>query len=157
MMLLFETGEPFVVGATEYAYRPASDSETAPRILIPVSVGDVPTTAFVDTGGVYLLCPPEVASRLNLRPEDGIPMPRPLTWRKESLDGMLYRVPLTLHATQGNGCTLEVTAFIPNVRPNQEWPDKFPCIMGMQFCLEFMRFAVDPSADTFYFGNLTAD
>ncbi|MEZ4714401.1 MAG: hypothetical protein R3A44_44885 [Caldilineaceae bacterium] len=51
---------------------------------------------------------------------------------------------------------VEVTAFIPQLRPEDEWPIEFPCIAGMSGCFERLRFAVDPLDERIYFGDLTA-
>lgn len=65
---------------------------------------------------------------------------------------MLQRLPITLPAVEGQGITIDATAFIP--APEVEWNEDLPCILGMQGCLENLRFAVDPNDDTFYFGTL---
>jgi hypothetical protein len=151
-MLFFGNGESFAAGSTTYTYRPVADRETSPRIILPVLIEGFETTGFVDTGGVYLLFSSEVASYLGLRPEAGIPTER-LTFRRVQLSGVLHRVELTLLAEDGVSLMIEATAFVPELAPNQEWLDDFPCVLGMSGCLERLRFAVDPTNDTFYFGE----
>lgn len=151
MLLRFTDGTPFAQGATPYAYRAATEAETSPRIIITVIIGEVQTSAFVDTGGVYLLCSPEIAARARLDPTMAIPTPT-LKWGRGSVRGMLQRAPITLLAAEGQSMTIEATAFVPG--PGYEWGEDLPCILGMQGCLENLRFAVDPNDDTFYFGAL---
>lgn len=151
MLLQFSDGTSFAQGAAPFAYRPATEAETSPRVIVDIVIGDVQTAAFVDTGGVYLLCSREIASRAQLDPNLAIPTP-PLKWSRGVVAGELQRVPITLRAAEGRSLTIEATAFIPG--PAYEWGNDLPCILGMQGCLEKLRFAVDPNDDTFYFGAL---
>lgn len=157
MPLFFADGEAFAVGAMPYQYRPATRAETTPRVILTVAIGNYRTAAFVDTGGVYLLCTPPLAQRLQLDPAQGTPASRNLFWRGDSLTGVLHRLPLTFHAAEGESMTIEVTAFVPQLKPDQEWDDELMCILGMQGCLEFMRFAIDPRSDRFFFGELSGE
>ena len=72
MLLQLPNGESFATGAIDYTYAPATENETTPRITIDVVIGNLRTPAFVDTGGVYLVCSPHVASGLNLSPADAL-------------------------------------------------------------------------------------
>lgn len=155
MVLQFSDGEPFATGAAPYAYRPAAPAETTPRIILTVRIGSNETSAFVDTGGVYLLCSPEIVPHLNLDPDQALSAER-LLWRNHQLSGKLYRVQLTLLAEQGHSLAIEATAFVPDRTAEVEWSADFPSILGMSYCLERIRFAVDPASDTFYFGGLSA-
>jgi len=152
-MLRFPNGQLFSGGAASYLYQPISENEEAPRILLSVAVGAFTLSAFVDTGGVYFLCPPQVAHRLHICPEDSFGSQR-LLFRGVSHLGSLHRLPLTLLAHQGQSVTIDVTAFVPQISRTIEWSAEFPCILGMSGCLERLRFAIDPETDTFYFGAL---
>ena len=152
MLLQFANGDSFAIGAAPFAYRSVANDPASLRIALTVSIGDFEMTAILDTGGVYLLCAPEVAEHLHLDPQNGI-RANPLRWRGERLEGTLYVVPLTLQAAEGESLQLEVTAFIPQPELAQ-WSQDFQCVLGMYGCLEKMRFAVDPNDDTFYFGAL---
>jgi len=153
MLLRFDNGDPYATGAAPYTYRPATERETSPRIILTVSINNFETLAFVDTGGVFAIIDPEIGHHLNLNPEDGAPAPK-LYWRGETISGVLHRVSLTLLADIGDSLTIDATAFIPQLAPRQGWPGDFPCILGMSGCFERLRFAVDPATDTFYFGEL---
>lgn len=150
MLLQFSTGEPFATGAAAYVYVPASEREETPRITLDVLIGNLRTSAFVDTGGVYLICSPQIAAALNLDPVDGMPVPA-LLFRGMPMRGVLHRVPLTILASQGDTITFEATAFVPD--SSTEWSN-FPCVLGIYLCLERLRFAVDPQAEIFFFGPL---
>ena len=151
MLLRLPNGESFATGAIDYTYTPATEREDTPRITIDVAIGNLRTQAFVDTGGVYLICSPRIAWGLNLSPADALQASQ-LVLRGTTVHGMLYRVPLTLFATQGNAITIDATAFVPD--SSIEWSD-IPCILGMYLCLERLRFAVDPLNEVFYFGELS--
>jgi hypothetical protein len=154
MPLFLATGAAFASGATRYEYRAATSAETSPRIILTIAVGNYRTAAFVDTGGIYFICTPPFARRLRLDPGLGLPAPDRIRWRGEIFRGLLYRLPLTFPATEGDGLTIEATAFVPLSRPTEVWNDELPCVLGLQGCLERLRFAVDPAIDTFYFGEL---
>jgi hypothetical protein len=154
MLLQFTNGEAFATGATLYAYRPVTSKESLPRIILPLLIGNLEVLAFVDTGGVYLLCSPEIAWQLRLYPEDSLGALQML-FRGVSYFGHLHRIPLTFLPHEGALLTVEVTAFVPQQHAGDEWPSEFPCILGMSGCLERLRFAIDPFTDTFYFGEFT--
>lgn len=154
MPLFLANGEEFAVGATHYEDRPATSAEKSPRIVLTVALERYTTTAFIDTGGVYLICAPTLAALLHINPHQVSELTTSLSWRGLLLKGALHRVPLTFYATEGLSLTVEVVAFVPQLKPGVIWPDEFPCVLGMQECLEFIRFAIDPSKDTFYFGEL---
>jgi len=127
------------------------DHTTTPRIIVAVQIGDFQTQAAVDTGGVYLVCDPEIPELLDLEQSTSLGMDD-LVIRGYKYRGQLYRLPIKFPAEEGEGFELEVTAFIPRLGPGQEW--HFPSFLGLQGCLEFLRFAVDPGANIFYFGPL---
>lgn len=149
MSLYFDDRSPFCTASSPYAYRPASPFDQSPRIHLAVQIEGFETTAFVDTGGVFLICPPDVARAAGIDTTGGIPA-TPLLLRSNRIDGVLQRVNLTILAQNGENVIIDATAFVPH--PEQEWIQNFPCILGMQGCLERLRFAVDPQTDTFYFG-----
>ena len=153
MLLQFADGRHFATGAAPYAYRPATDREVSPRIIVSIRLGDIVTSAFVDTGGIYLWCPPHIAGDLGVDLEEG-ELVGPIRSARGQFEGILLRAPLTLFAEEGHSLVIEPTVFIPRLKPGEAWPEDFPCILGMQGCLERLRFAVDPNDDTFYFGEL---
>ena len=154
MLLSLANGAPFATGAAQYDYRPITAHEEMPRVIVRIAIDRFETAAFVDTGGVYLICSPEIASRLHLSSQDGLPVPR-IQVRGIWLSGRVYTLPVTLVAEQGESVTIGITTFVPELRPNLTWTDEFPCVLGMYGCLERLRFAIDPGSDTFFFGDLS--
>jgi len=151
MVLQFADGRPFATGACPYRDQLSSDRAETPRILVAIWIGDSQTQAVVDTGGVYLVCDPGIPDLLDLDPSASIGVAT-LLIRGHEYVGHLHRLTITLPAEEGESLELDVTAFIPRLDPGQEW--HFPSFLGLQGCLEFLRFAVDPGVNVFHFGRL---
>ena len=145
-MLTF-TGEIFATGALIYVYRPFSDDDMSARIILPIMVEGNLTSAILDTGAPYLVCSPTLARHLGLDPKMALSRHEMLI-RGYRVRGGLHRLALTLSAADGESLTFEVIAFIPDLNEHFE----FPTFVGFLGCLEWIRFAVDPSDTTFYFG-----
>lgn len=67
------------------------------------------------------------------------------------MEGSITRLSIRLLADEGDSLTVDATAFIPDVE--EYWGD-LPVFIGLTGFMERLRFAVDPSTDTFYFGSL---
>jgi hypothetical protein len=151
MVLQFADGRPFATGTCPYWDQPPSRHTATPRITIVVQIDGFQTQAVVDTGGVYLVCDPEIPDVLDLDSSAGLGVDTLLISGYEYV-GDLHRLIITLLAEKGESLELEVTAFIPRLDPREEWQK--PSFLGLQGCLEFLRFAVDPGTNAFYFGPL---
>ena len=156
MTLVFSTGEPFALGVTGYDYRPATSHETTPRLVFEVAIEGILAEAVVDTGGVYLLCHPDIARRLSLTPTEALSGVQAILFRGAMVHGRLYRLTLTLLADEGEDVTIQTTAFVPEPEEAEHWGD-LPCILGLYGCVERARFAVDPRTEHFYFGPAAED
>lgn len=151
MTLKLENGQSFAQGSSPFRCAPATEKERSLRIFVPIQIDNLPTEAMIDTGGIYLICNPEIARRLELDPKDRLENEE--VWiRGERVRGTLHRCFLTLLAEKGCNVQLEATVFAPQSESQMLWD--LPPIMGFQGCLERMRFAVDPTPgrETFYFG-----
>jgi hypothetical protein len=107
---------------------------------------DARLTAIVDTAAPWCIFKPDIAKMLQSRceAESGTVT---LSTRLGPVDGVLYRVPLTLPADEGSPLKVEATAFL-----SPEWQGgNFIGYMGL---LQRIRFAVDPHSNLFYFGDL---
>ena len=151
MSLTFPNGEPFTIGETAYQYRPATAHETHPRIILDILIEGVATRAMVDTGGIYLLCNPHLATRLAFDRAEAISMMQSILFRGVLVHGRLYRTEVTLLADEGEDVSFQATAFVPEEQDHANWGD-LPSILGMHGCLERTRFAIDSASETFYFG-----
>ncbi len=150
-MLCFTDRSPFSTGKTSCEIRPIPGiRQDANRILIPVSIEGIFVRAVVDTGGVYLIIEPNIAEDLGLDPKDAIKS-ETVTIRGNRIEGHLHRVIMRVQAEEGEDLIQEVTAFIPDATA-EEWGD-IPTFLGLTGCLEFLRFAVDPTENQFYFAS----
>lgn len=70
-----------------------------------------------------------------------------LSTRLGVIYGDLYRWPITLPAEEGENLEVEATIFL-----SPEWRGEN--FVGYQGLLQRIRFAVDPGANLFYFGDL---
>jgi hypothetical protein len=150
MSLIFANGESFATGALRYSYGPATPGETTNRIIMPVEIEGVSTNAVVDTGAPYVICEPRIARQMGFDPTWAIGREKMLV-RGMWLDGSIARLSVKLEATIGTSIDVDATAFVPDVE--EFWGD-LPSFIGLMGFLERIRFAVDPSTDTFYFGKL---
>jgi hypothetical protein len=150
MLQVSTDGISFPTGSVNYIYGPAHEQDKSSRIIFQVEIEGLKTLAVLDTGGVYLVCTPEIGRELKLDPLSAINLePEAINIRGFKIHGNLHLLNLTILASDGNSLGLQVTAFVPNA--DEIWLN-LPCFLGWQGCLERLRFAIDPSSDTFYFG-----
>jgi hypothetical protein len=71
-LLSLDTGEPFAVGKTEYAFRPATEQEESPRLFVRVHIEGVQAAAVIDTAAPYVVCTPLIARQLGLSNTDAL-------------------------------------------------------------------------------------
>ena len=150
MILSFPDGDTFASGAIGYQYRPATVTETTNRIILTIEVEGIAAEAVVDTGAPYIVLAPIVARLAGFTQASAFDRDR-LLIRGMRLDGSITRMSVTLRAVEGESLTQEATVFVPDV---EEYWGKFPSFIGLAGFLERIRFAIDPSTDTFYFGSL---
>jgi hypothetical protein len=150
MLLKFEDGRSFAQGACPYLDHLTIESEHTPRIFVPVRIDNFQTMTAVDTGGDFLLCDPGIADILGLDPDGAVKF-GPVVLRQKKFHGTLHRADVTLEAEQGKSLKLDATVLVPRLEPYDVWD--LPSFMGLRGCLERIRFAVDPSTNTFYFGR----
>jgi len=148
-MLLFQDGEPFATGVQPCLFRPATASDASKRLLIEVEIQGQRTLAMVDTGAPYVICDPSIARRIGVDPEAALIKTR-LFIRGYWVNGGIHRLDVTLRAAEGEQLTISTTAFVPDLE-NDQWPG-LPCVIGLEGCLEWIRFAVDTVNNNFYFG-----
>lgn len=146
--MLSLNGEFFSQGSQPYAFRPINDSENDKRVILEVDIEGRRTQAMLDTGAPYVICAPSIANGLGLDPKAAI-KPTRLFVRGTSVDGALHRLNLTIRAEQGKELTINAVVFVPD--QTASWPG-LPSVIGLEGCLEWVRFALDTSTDTFYFG-----
>lgn len=152
MLLAFLDGKPFATGAIKYMYETQPGEISSLRIIMPLEIEGIPTTAIVDTAAPYVVCAPDVAAKIGLKTQEALYSIR-LQLRGTWYHGHIHRLDILLPAETGETLTVDATAFVPDMHSAQAW-GQLPSFIGMGGCLERMRFAVDPAEDTFYFGPL---
>lgn len=150
MLLQTPGGDTFATGAIRYSYRPVSATETTNRIILLVEIAGILTEAVVDTGAPYAICAPQIAILAGFERAYALVRMRMLI-RGMQLEGSLTRLSIKLLAIEGDDLTVDATVFVPDI---EEYWGNFPSFIGLTGFLERLRFAVDPSTDTFYFGPL---
>ncbi|MFB2974487.1 hypothetical protein ACE1CD_36635 [Aerosakkonema sp. BLCC-F183] len=149
-LLLFPDGETFARGAIRYNYAPATPSETTNRIILPVKVENVRTEAILDTGAPYPIIAPKIARQAGL--DRFTPLERiTMLVRGMRLEGVIIRLNMILPADEGEEQDISATAFVPDL---EEYWGNFPSFIGQIGFLERICYAVNPSTNTFYFGEL---
>jgi hypothetical protein len=152
MLPIFPDGRPFMTGAANYLYEPATSDDTTPRLLLQVLIEGKLTTAILDTGAPYVICAPTIARRIGLDPDTALER-KVIIIRGSWVGGYIYRLHVELPASEGDALLVEATAFVPDPEWEEGWGD-LPSFLGLSGYLERLRFAVDPGTDTFYFGPL---
>jgi hypothetical protein len=159
MLLQFLDGNTFAVGAIQYRYAPATPQETTNRIILPITIDvgkSITTQAVLDTGAPYGIITPDIAQAAGYTADLGLDR-LTVGVRGFKLNGSLARLSITLQASIGQNLTVDTTAFIPD--SDQVWGafatawGEFPTFVGLSGFLERIRFAIDPTEDTFYFGT----
>lgn len=149
MQLLLPDETSFAQGATNFADHDPSGHQSGTKIFVPVMVESLEFQLYVevDTGGLYLTLNRELAAVL--KPNLAEPM-RPTTIRSATgtLNGQLYKHRVTLLARDGESLDFEPLLFI-----TEDW-NRSESILGYSGALEYLRFAVDPGSNRFFFGPL---
>jgi hypothetical protein len=147
MLLTFDNGDQFASGAVGYS---SSGSAFAARLILEVEVEGRRTEAIIDTAAPFLICSPELAEHLGADALDALIDDQEILIRGIRIKGRIHRINLTILATAGTSLSFDVTAFVPDASKN--FGAAHPAFLGYGGCLEWIRFAVDPSTETFYFG-----
>jgi predicted aspartyl protease len=151
-MLFFPDGTPFAEAYSPFVYRPATENETTNRIFLQISVEGISTEAFVDTGSPFVILEPQIAEPLNIDRSQGERIDN-FNIRGDLIKGDLLRMTITILAAEGRNLSVEATVFVPELTPSQEWKD-LPTILGLVGFLERIRFAINPTNNHFYFGEI---
>lgn len=149
-LLFFADGYPFATGALPYDYRPATETETTNRIVIPIEIQGSRTLAALDTGAPYVVCAPKVASDAGVDPSWALAK-KTMLIRMMRVEGFIVRLNVRLVARDGEDLDVDSTVFVPE---SEALWGNLPSFIGLTGFLERIRFAIDPNTDTFYFGQL---
>jgi len=140
----------FAVGSVNYTDRYPGDERNARIVLTITSPRGHAIEMIVDTGAPWCILDPELAESWGLLAKAEHVSLEWINVRGERFAGRLVRTNLTMQASYGEALTIEATVFVPILRPGQMW--SYPNFLGLDGFLSRIRFAVDPTENTFYFG-----
>ncbi len=135
------------MGTSRYQDSHPGFPEAQPRIYVKFRLGDASFSfwALLDTGAHFCLLNEAAAASIRGSLTEGLGA---FTVRTSHgpIEGELYRQRITLLAEAGESLDIDATVFIP-----PGWQG--PCFLGYAGVLERVRFAVDPKANQFSFGD----
>lgn len=138
-------GLPFVTGVAGYLDH-GEERESEARIFVQVELRPFGAfSAMVDTAAPFCILKPDLARQVesSLEPLE----PATLISRLGETKGRLYRGDVTILADRGEPLEVDTLIFL-----SQDW--KGGNFIGYGGLLQRIRFAVDPGANLFYFGDL---
>ena len=158
MLLLFSDQTSFATGSVRYAYRRATEGDATNRIILPIVIlptirdrEPVITEAVLDTGCPYVVLPPSLVELAGFSKDLAFGRNRLKTARAhEPIPGSIARLAIMLQATKGEDLTIDATVFVPDFE--EDWVG-IPSFIGQEGFLERIRYAIDLTNDTFYFGS----
>ena len=144
--MLSEEGQPFTTGLCKYYDGIEADESGDSKLFIAVKLGtlETPILAMVDTGAPFCIFEPEILAELGYSFE--VDRAIRLSTRRGPKLGSPDRIPITFIANEGKSLEVESTVFV-----TVDWKGNFIGFMG---CLQRLRFAIDPSANSFHFGEM---
>jgi hypothetical protein len=114
-------------------------------IAVPCRVGTIPNLvhALLDTAAEWPVLNSSLAAALGYDSQsEGQPMT--LLTRYGRKEGVIVSIPVHFSAEQGEGLDVEVRWFVCD-----DWYG--PPVIGWKGCLQWLRFALNPDEDAFYF------
>lgn len=144
----------FALGMTSYLDHFPGEPQQR-RIVLDVELDGIgqPVPAVIDTGATWCIFDPGLLSALDIDQSAGlrIDADRAYNIRGYLYTGWLVRIPITLLAAAGTDLTIDATVFYPDHDEDDGW--HVPNVVGLDGFLDRLRFAVDSSSNTFYFGT----
>ncbi|HEY3570991.1 MAG TPA: hypothetical protein VGP73_23875 [Thermoanaerobaculia bacterium] len=138
-------GGTFTCGRSRFSDSAPHWYEPTAKIFVRLRIGSVQQVlAQLDTGAAWSVLAPDVADEACIPIESGDPAL--LSTRFGVKKGYLVRTGFSLVADEGEPLHAEGQFFIC-----QDWPEGLN-FLGYSGLLEFIRFALDPQANHFYFG-----
>lgn len=144
-MLVRQNGVPFSVGRSTFTDRAEQGQDQTAKIFVriePESLGGV-VLAQLDTGAAWSIFDVQIAEALDLLGGEGEVVS--LSTRQGRIKGRLERTRVDIVADEGESLHVEATVLV-----SSEWVHG--SFLGYGGLLERIRFALDPSDSSFYFG-----
>lgn len=138
---------PFATGVASYRDADTERPRQPPRVVVRVQPRPLsnPVLAVLDTAAPWCILRPQIGE-LIADDLEAMPGSVKLGTRLGVFEGRLYRGWLTLLAQEGESLDLEATFFL-----SPHWQGSN--FIGYEGVLDRIRFAIDPGANLFYFGE----
>jgi hypothetical protein len=142
-----DDGTLFSVGRAKFADLSEAPEEGTPKIFVKIATASSlsPVPALLDTGAPWSVLDSELAEELDLLGGKGERVP--ISTRLGTFTGRLERTRIDILADEGESITVDATVWV-----SEKWPGG--TFVGYQGLLERIRFAIDPSDNSFYFAGL---
>jgi len=139
-------GHAFTLGRSKFSDHSPIRFEPTAKVYVNVQFGDRSQSwlAQLDTGAAWSVLAPDVAQAVGVSVESGDPALLITPFGVKT--GYLVRTTFSLVADEGEPLHAEGQFFI-----SPDWPEGLN-FLGYSGLLEFIRFALDPQANHFYFG-----
>jgi hypothetical protein len=126
---------------------PPGSPERTSKIFVKIQAESIDGVVFaqLDTGAVWSILDAEIAEILSLLGGEGEPVT--MSTRLCEVNGRLERTSLAIVADEGESISVEATVFV-----SPDW--HAGNFLGYGGLLERVRFALDASDNSFYFGSI---
>jgi len=142
----------FAADITSYEdYYPGQEQSV--RIVLRITAaGSLTVPAIVDTGSPWCILDPAMVELIETRIEAAYAPNERLLIRGTLYEGRLLRIPISIPTEQGSNYEIDATVFVPTLDAADSWPH--PNFIGLEGFLNRIRFAIDPTENSFYFGPI---
>jgi hypothetical protein len=146
-MLFRQDGTEFAKGRSRFLDYPPGSPERTSKIFVKIQVESFDAVVFaqLDTGAAWSMLDAEVAEILSLLGGEGEPVT--VSTRLGKVNGRLERTSLAIVADEGESISIDATVVV-----SPDW--HAGNFLGYSGLLERVRFALDPSDNSFYFGSI---
>jgi len=146
-MLFRQDGTEFASGRSRFLDYPPGSRERTSKIFVKIQAESIDGVVFaqLDTGAAWSILDAEIAEILSLLGSEGEPVT--MSTRLGKVNGRLERTSLAIVADEGESISVQATVFV-----SPDW--HAGNFLGYGGLLEHVRFAVDPSDNSFYFGPM---
>jgi predicted aspartyl protease len=140
---------PFTTGRVTFYDQLPGFEEPTPKIYLRIMASPLTQEIVVqlDTGAPWLVLDPEIAAAVGLMGGQGESQTLDTRWGRKH--GRLERTSIILVADEGDSLEIEATAFVC-----QDWHEGRN-FLGYTGVLERLKFAIDPTTNSFFFGAAT--
>lgn len=144
-MLRRPNGANFTIGRSLYSDRSPGSEEPTAKVFVKIAVEALPgpIMAQLDTGAAWSILDADIAREMALL--DGRGEQTRISTRLGRVLGRLERTSLEILADDGESLTLQATVWV-----SPEW--HAGNFLGYAGLLQHIRFAIDPSDNSFHFG-----